>query len=89
MEVVLRSPEETSQVVYSDEAGLFEIQSFRLGDFLVDLTKAGFFRITDQPIHLKEGKNLLFFILSHEFELHETVEVSASADKIQPEQTTH
>ena len=87
--VVLRSPDETSQVVYSDEAGLFEIQSLSPGDFLVDLTKAGFFRMAHQPIQLKEGKNLVSFTLSHEFELHETVEVTASPGQIQPAETTH
>ncbi|MBI4464697.1 MAG: carboxypeptidase regulatory-like domain-containing protein, partial [Acidobacteria bacterium] len=89
VQVVLRSPDGNSQIVYSDEAGLFAVQFPSPGDFLVDLTKAGFFRMSNQPIHLQEGKNLLSLTLSHEFELHETVEVIASPGQIQPEETTH
>lgn len=89
VEVILRSPDGKLQTVYSDETGHIRLASLPPGDYRVTLSKAGFFRLADQALPLVAGENQISFTLSHEYEVHETVEVRSSANPVQPEQTAH
>ncbi|MBI3664606.1 MAG: TonB-dependent receptor [Acidobacteria bacterium] len=89
VEIVARSAAGQTQTVYTDEAGGFEFSSLSAGDYRVSLSKPGFFRLADQPVQLREGANEASFTLSHEFEIHETVEVRSTTTRIEPQEAAH
>lgn len=86
-EVVLQPPEGPKQTAHSDAAGNFEISDLKSGDYKATVTKPGFFLLQIDALNLKEGGNEITFDLSHEYEVHESVEVTASAQQIDPQQT--
>lgn len=86
-EIVFLSPDGIMQTAYSNGAGDFEIASLKPGPYRARLAKSGFFLLQDQPLQLKDGVNEVSFRLSHEYELHESVDVIASAQQIDPQQT--
>ena len=65
----------SAQYAYSDDTGHFEVVVPAPGEYLVSLSKPDYFRLTDQVVPLQEGTNEVSFTLSHEFEVHESVEV--------------
>jgi len=89
VEVFLRAPDGHTQTAYTDEAGHFELRSLSAGDYRVSLSKPGFFRLADSLVALKEGINEISFTLNHEAEVHEKVEVTSSAHRVDPEETAH
>ena len=76
-EVVLLSPEGQKQTAHSDGAGNFEIPALSPASYRATVTKPGFFLLKDQLLELKEGPNEVSFSLSHEYEVHESVQVIA------------
>jgi hypothetical protein len=78
-----------AQYAYSDDTGHFEVLVPVPGEYLVSLSKPGYFRLNDQPVPLQEGPNEVSFTLSHEFEVHESVEVRSSTKQIEPLQPEH
>ncbi len=78
-----------AQYAYSDDTGRFEVVVPAPGDYLVSLSKPNYFRLTDQSVPLQEGTNDVSFTLSHEFEVHESVEVRSSTKQIEPSQAEH
>lgn len=89
VEVVLRAPNGQPQATYTDVAGRFAFRALSVGDFRVSLNKPGFFRLVDQALQLHEGVNEFSFTLSHEFEIHEKVEVVSSASGVEPQESAH
>jgi hypothetical protein len=89
VKIVLKSPGGSAQNAYSDDTGHFEVLVPTPGEYLVSLSKPDYFRLTDQPVPLQEGTNEVSFTLSHEFEVHESVEVRSSTKQIEPLQTEH
>ncbi len=89
VEIVVRSPGAPPPRGYTDEAGRFEFAALTAGEVRLDLSKPGFFRLADQPVQLAEGANEVSFTLSHEFEVHERVEVFSSSSRIDPQETAH
>lgn len=73
-------------IAYSNQAGRFQVSVKAPGEYAVTLTKPGYFRIANQVIRLQKGNNEAAFTLSHEFEVHEKVEVRSPANQIEPEQ---
>ena len=89
VEVVVRAAEGQAQTIFSDVLGHFELVGLAPGKISVSLSKPGYFRLSDQPFELKEGTSDVVFTLSHEHELHERVEVSSRAERIDPQSTEH
>jgi len=79
----------SAQYAYSDDTGHFEVVVPAPGKYLVSLSKPDYFRLTDQVVPLQEGNNEVSFTLSHEFEVHESVEVRSSTKQIEPLETEH
>jgi hypothetical protein len=89
VKIVVKSPGGSAQYAYSDDTGHFEVLVPTPGEYLVSLSKPDYFRLTDQPVPLQEGTNEVSFTLSHEFEVHESVEVRSSTKQIEPSQPEH
>jgi hypothetical protein len=89
VEIVAQPASGQKQTIYSDEGGRYELNSLAVGECRVSLSKPGFFRLVGQPVQLEEGENEVSFTLSHEFEIHETVEVLSSAARIEPQEAAH
>jgi hypothetical protein len=85
----VKSPGGSAQYAYSDDTGHFEVLVPTPGEYLVNLSKPDYFRLADQPVPLQEGSNEVSFTLSHEFEVHESVEVRSSTKQIEPLQAEH
>jgi hypothetical protein len=89
VKIEVKSPGGSAQYAYSDDTGHFEVLVPTPGEYLVSLSKPDYFRLTDQPVPLQEGTNEVSFTLSHEFEVHESVEVRSSTKQIEPLQAEH
>ena len=89
VKIVVKSPGGSAQYAYSDDTGHFEVLVPTPGEYLVSLSKPDYFLLTDQHVPLQEGTNEVSFTLSHEFEVHESVEVRSSTKQIDPLQTEH
>jgi hypothetical protein len=89
VQITVKAQGGNAQYAYSDDTGHFELQVPAPGDYLVSLSKPGYFRLTDQPVPLQEVTNEVSFTLSHEFEVHESVEVRSSTKQIEPLQAEH
>jgi hypothetical protein len=89
VQITVKSQSGSAQRAYSDDAGHFEALLPTPGEYLVSLSKPDYFRLTDQPVPLQEGSNEVSFTFSHEFEVHENVEVRSSTKQIDPLQAEH
>jgi hypothetical protein len=89
VQITVKSPTGSAQQAYSDDSGHFEVMVLTPGEYLVSLSKPDYFRLTDQRVPLQEGTNEVSFTLSHEFEVHEKVEVRSSTKEIEPLQAEH
>jgi hypothetical protein len=89
VKIEVKSPGGSAQYAYSDDTGHFEVLVPTPGEYLVSLSKPDYFRLADQPVPLQEGSNEVSFTLSHEFEVHESVEVRSSTKQIEPLQAEH
>jgi Carboxypeptidase regulatory-like domain/TonB dependent receptor len=88
-EVSVRAASGETRIAYTDLAGRFEFPFLAPGVVHLTLGKAGFFRLADHPVELKEGANELSFTLAHETEVHEKVEVVSSASRVDAQETAH
>lgn len=88
-EVVIRTPAGQSQSAYTDAAGRFVVRALNSGEIRINLSKAGFFRLADQTVQLAEGVNEVSFVLRHEVEIHQTIEVTSSSSRVEPQETAH
>jgi hypothetical protein len=89
VKIEVKSPGGSAQYAYSDDTGHFDVLVPTPGEYLVSLSKPDYFRLTDRPVPLQEGTNEVSFTLSHEFEVHESVEVRSSTKQIEPLQPEH
>src|SRR5271157_5438390 len=89
VKIEVKPPGGSAQYAYSDDTGHFEVLVPTPGEYLVSLSKPDYFLLTDQRVPLEEGTNEVSFTLSHEFEVHENVEVRSSTKQIDPLQTEH
>jgi hypothetical protein len=55
----------------------------------VSLSKPDYFRLVDQPVPLQAETNEASFTLSHEFEVHSSVDVVSSTKQIEPVEPEH
>jgi hypothetical protein len=89
IEVEIQPPGIPGQTTHTDMTGIFEYSGATAGEYRLNLNKAGFFRLSDQRLILKEGENEVSFTVNHETEIHEEVEVYSSSDSIRPLETSH
>lgn len=72
----------------TDGAGRFTLRNLAAGDYKLEARKEGFFVLSNRATPLQPGSNELTLTLNHEQEVHEKVQVTASADQIDPQDTT-
>jgi hypothetical protein len=89
VQITVKSKSGGTQYAYSDDTGHFDVALPAPGEYLVSLSKPDYFRLTDQPVPLQEETNEVSFTLSHEFEVHSSVEVRSSTKQIEPLEPQH
>ncbi|MGD0125237.1 MAG: carboxypeptidase regulatory-like domain-containing protein [Terriglobia bacterium] len=89
VQVTVKSKSGSIQYAYSDDTGHFEVSVPAPGEYLVSLSKPDYFRLIDQAVPLQEETSEASFTLSHEFEVHSSVEVRSSAKQIDPLESEH
>ena len=72
----------------TDLAGRFVIHNLSAGDYQVEVRKKGFFVLSGQPVTLHEGGNEVSLVLNHEQEVREKVQVTASSNQIDTQDTS-
>ena len=79
----------SSQTVYSDAAGRFELLGGSEFQIHLTISKPGFFRIEDRVLDLSPGNNEATITLNHETEIQENLEVQSAPVQIDPDTTSH
>jgi hypothetical protein len=72
----------------TDGAGRFTLRDLPAGKYSIQIRKEGFFVLSESDLALQAGPNDFAFTLNHEEEVHEHVQVTASASQIDPEDTS-
>lgn len=72
----------------TDGAGRFVVRNLPVGDYQVEARKEGFFVLAGKSVTLRSGSNDLTLTLRHAEELHEQVQVSATANQIDTQDTS-
>ena len=71
----------------SDDAGYFSLPNLSPGEYEARIEKAGFFLLAEQKIELTAEATDFTFTLNHVEEVHEKVDVTAPAHRIDPATT--
>jgi hypothetical protein len=71
----------------TDLAGRFAIRNLPSGDYKAEVHKKGFFVLSGQAVSLHTGSNEVSLVLSHEQEVREKVQVTASSNQIDTQDT--
>ena len=71
----------------SNGAGRFAFRNLAPGDYKLDIRKEGFFVLAGKALTLHSGHNDVAFTLNHAEELHEQVQVTATPNQIDPQDT--
>ena len=79
----------SSQTIYTDATGRFELRAAGGSQVHLSLSKPGFFRIEDRALDLAPGANEVMLTLNHETELQEKLEVKSEPVQIDPDTTSH
>ena len=72
----------------TDGAGRFVVRNLPVGDYQVEARKEGFFVLAGKSVTLRSGSNDLTLTLKHAEELHEQVQVTATANQIDTQDTS-
>lgn len=72
----------------TDGAGRFTLHNLSAGDYKASVRKERFFVLAGQPVTLHAGNNELSLLLNHEQEIRERVQVTASSNQIDTQDTT-
>ena len=72
----------------TDGAGRFTLHNLSAGDYKANVRKEGFFVLAGQAVTLHAGSNELSLLLNHEQEIREQVQVTASSNQIDAQDTT-
>jgi hypothetical protein len=89
VEVKIEAPSGQTKLTFTDAAGAFECSFETAGQYRVNLNKAGFFRMSGQAVELKGGDNTAVFLINHETEIHEQIEVYSTNEGINPLAVSH
>jgi len=71
----------------TDGAGRFVVRNLPVGDYQIEARKEGFFVLSGKTVTLRSGSNDITLTLKHAEELHEQVQVSATANQIDTQDT--
>jgi hypothetical protein len=71
----------------TDAAGRFAFHNLSSGEYKAEVRKEGFFVLTGQAVTLHSGSNELSFVLNHEQEVREKVQVTAPSNQIDTQDT--
>jgi hypothetical protein len=71
----------------SDDAGFFSFLGLPAGEYTITIQKKGFFVLAQQKVQLSAGNQEFLFVLNHEEEVREKVDVTATANTIDPSAT--
>lgn len=71
----------------SNASGHFTLRTIPVGEYKAEVRKEGFFLLADRPLTLHPGLNEATFTLNHANELHEQVQVTATPNQIDPQDT--
>lgn len=77
-----------AQTTLTDEQGHFSFQNLAPGSYLLTVRKQDFFALENLPVQLNAGLNEDAYTLTRQKEVHEQVEVTSEATRIEPEDTT-
>ena len=72
----------------TDLAGRFAIHNLSSGDYKAEARKKGFFVLSGQTVSLRAGINDVSLVLNHEQEVREKVQVTASSNQIDTQDTS-
>src|SRR6266568_1987331 len=72
----------------TDAAGRFAFHNLSSGDYKAEARKEGFFVLAGQAVTLHAGNNELSFVLNHEQEVREKVQVTAPSNQIDTQDTS-
>ncbi len=89
VQVIADSASGQKLTVYTDSGGRFTLEGVSTGTYHLTLNKPGFFRLSGQPVELKEGLNEVSFTFRHESEIRESVEVNSALNPIEPAEPAH
>jgi hypothetical protein len=78
-----------AETAYTDSGGAFRLSGLPPGRYLLTLSKSGYFLLADQQVKLDEGLNEISFLLQHETEIHEQIEVRSAPNPVQPGEPDH
>src|SRR5712664_928766 len=85
--VILQSGTGPSFRTETDAAGRFLLRNLPAGDYKVEARKEGFFVLAGQTVTLRAGPNEVSLTLKHAEEPHEQVQVTATANQIDTQDT--
>src|SRR5215472_7414739 len=71
----------------TDLAGRFAIRNLSSGDYKTEVRKKGFFVLSEPTVSLHAGSNEISFVLNHEQEVREKVQVTAPSNQIDTQDT--
>ena len=71
----------------TDLAGRFVLRELASGDYKAEVRKKGFFVLSGQTVTLHAGNNEVSLVLNHEQEVREKVQVTASSNQIDTQDT--
>src|SRR6266850_788473 len=71
----------------TDGAGRFVVRNLPVGDYQIEARREGFFVLSGKTVTLRSGSNDVTLTLKHAEELHEEVQVSATANQIDTQDT--
>jgi len=89
VEVDLRFGSGSSQTIYTDTVGRFQLRTASISQVHLSLSKPGFFRIEDRVVDLAPGVTEISLTLNHETEVKEQLEVQSEPVQIDPDTTSH
>jgi Carboxypeptidase regulatory-like domain len=72
----------------TDAAGRFAFHNLSPGEYKAEVREEGFFLLTGQAVSLHAGSNDLSLVLNHEQEVRERVQVTASSNQVDTQDTT-
>jgi len=89
VEVVLHYGSGSSETLYTDTVGRFQLRTANISQVHLSLSKPGFFRIEDRVLDLAPGATEITLTLNHETEVKEQLEVQSEPVQIDPDTTSH
>ncbi|MGB7846721.1 MAG: carboxypeptidase regulatory-like domain-containing protein [Candidatus Acidiferrum sp.] len=72
----------------TDSVGVFTVNSLEPGEYTARVEKAGFFVLQEQKLQLAADATEFTFVLNHQQEVREKVDVTVTSQRVEPSETT-